>query len=50
MSVTIGGALQLAWLAQACWASHVRLKIKRPTINADVKRLLKSGVKIDKAR
>jgi putative peptidoglycan lipid II flippase len=41
MSVTIGGALQLAWLAQACWASHVRLKVKRPTINADVKRLLK---------
>lgn len=41
MSVTIGGALQLAWLAQACWASHVLLKVKRPTINADVKRLLK---------
>jgi putative peptidoglycan lipid II flippase len=41
MSVTIGGALQLAWLAQACWASHVRLRVKRPTINADVKRLLK---------
>ena len=41
ISVTIGGALQLAWLAQACWASHVRLKLKRPTINQDVKRLLK---------
>ena len=41
MSVTIGGALQLAWLAQACWASHVQLKVKRPTINADVRRLLK---------
>ena len=41
MSVTIGGALQLAWLAQACWASHVRLKLKRPTINADVKRLMR---------
>ena len=39
--MTIGGALQLAWLAQACWASHVRLKIRRPRINADVKRLLK---------
>jgi len=39
--VTIGGALQLAWLAQACWASHVRLKLKRPSINEDVKRLLK---------
>jgi putative peptidoglycan lipid II flippase len=41
ISVTIGGVLQLAWLAQACWASHVRLKLKRPTINQDVKRLLK---------
>ena len=41
ISVTIGGALQLAWLAQACWASHVRLKLKRPSINEDVKRLLK---------
>ena len=41
ISVTIGGALQLAWLAQACWASHVRLKLKRPNINEDVKRLLK---------
>ncbi len=41
MSVTIGGALQLAWLAHACWSSHVRLKLKRPTINEDVKRLIK---------
>jgi putative peptidoglycan lipid II flippase len=41
MSVTFGGALQLAWLAQACWATHVKLKLKRPTINADVKRLLR---------
>lgn len=41
ISVTVGGALQLAWLLQACWASNVRLKIKRPTINDDVKRLMK---------
>ena len=41
ISVTIGGALQLAWLAQACWASHVRLKLQRPRNNEDVKRLLK---------
>ena len=41
ISVTVGGALQLAWLLQACWASHVRLKIKRPTINEDVKRLMR---------
>jgi putative peptidoglycan lipid II flippase len=41
IAVTIGGVLQLAWLAQSCWANHVRLKIRRPRINADVKRLLK---------
>jgi putative peptidoglycan lipid II flippase len=41
ISVTVGGALQLAWLAQACWNNHVRLRIKWPTINADVRRLLK---------
>ncbi|HYX46964.1 MAG TPA: murein biosynthesis integral membrane protein MurJ [Sphingomicrobium sp.] len=41
ISVTIGGVLQLAWLLQACWASHVRLKVRWPTINEDVKRLLK---------
>ena len=41
MSVTIGGALQLVWLLQACWASHVRLRLKRPAINQDVKRLMK---------
>lgn len=41
ISVTVGGALQLAWLAQSCWSNHLRLRIKSPTINADVKRLLK---------
>jgi putative peptidoglycan lipid II flippase len=41
ISVTIGGALQLLWLIQACWASHVRLKTKRPTLNVDVKRLMR---------
>jgi len=41
ISVSVGGALQLLWLLQACWSNHVRLKIKRPTINADVKRLMK---------
>ena len=41
ISVTVGGALQLAWLAQSCWANHVRLKLKWPTFNADVKRLLR---------
>ncbi len=41
ISVTVGGVLQLVWIAQACWANHVRLKLKRPTINADVRRLMK---------
>jgi putative peptidoglycan lipid II flippase len=41
ISVTVGGALQLAWLVQACWSNHVRLKLKRPSINEDVKRLMK---------
>jgi putative peptidoglycan lipid II flippase len=41
ISVTVGGALQLAWLAQSCWANHVRLRLKWPTFNADVKRLLR---------
>jgi putative peptidoglycan lipid II flippase len=41
MAVTIGGVLQLAWLAQACWATHIRLRIKRPRFTPDVKRLLK---------
>ena len=41
ISVTIGGALQLLWLMQSCWANHVRLKIKRPTLNEDVKRLMR---------
>src|SRR5437763_2736438 len=41
ISATVGGALQLAWLSHSCWANHVRLKLKRPSINADVKRLLK---------
>jgi putative peptidoglycan lipid II flippase len=41
ISVTVGGILQLAWLAQSCWANHVRLKLKRPSINADVKRLMR---------
>ncbi len=41
ISVTVGGALQLVCDRTACWANHVRLKLKRPTINADVRRLMK---------
>jgi putative peptidoglycan lipid II flippase len=41
IAVTVGGALQLAWLLQACWTNGVRFKIKMPRLNADVKRLMK---------
>lgn len=41
IAVTVGGALQLVWLVQACWASDIHLRIKLPRINADVKRLMK---------
>ncbi|HEX5259719.1 MAG TPA: murein biosynthesis integral membrane protein MurJ [Sphingomicrobium sp.] len=41
IAVTIGGALQLVWLVQACWASGIHFRIKMPRINADVKRLMK---------
>jgi putative peptidoglycan lipid II flippase len=41
IAVTVGGALQLAWLVQACWTNGIRFKIKMPRLNADVKRLMK---------
>jgi putative peptidoglycan lipid II flippase len=41
IAVTIGGALQLAWLLQACWRNGIRFRIKMPNLNADVKRLMK---------
>lgn len=41
IAVTIGGALQLIWLVQACWTSGIHFTIKLPKINADVKRLMK---------
>jgi putative peptidoglycan lipid II flippase len=41
MAVTIGGALQLAWLVQACWGSGIHLRIRLPRLTPDVKRLMK---------
>ena len=41
IAVSVAGLLQLAWLWWACRRAGVRLRIKRPTINDDVKRLMK---------
>jgi putative peptidoglycan lipid II flippase len=41
IAVTVGGALQLAWLIQACWTNGIQFRIKRPKLNPDVKRLMK---------
>jgi putative peptidoglycan lipid II flippase len=41
ISVTVGGVLQLGWLMLACKQSGVRLAIKRPRIDDDVRQLLK---------
>lgn len=41
IAVTVGGALQLAWLVQACWANGIHFKIKMPQLNPDVKRLMR---------
>ncbi len=41
ISVTVGGVLQLGWLMLACRQSGVRLAIKRPRMDDDVRKLLK---------
>jgi putative peptidoglycan lipid II flippase len=41
IAVTVGGALQLAWLAQACWTNGIHFKFKMPRLSPDVKRLMK---------
>jgi len=41
ISVTVGGVLQLGWLMLACKQSGVRLAIKRPRLDDDVRQLLK---------
>lgn len=40
VAVTVSGALQLIWLVQACRANGVRLRLRRPQLNPDVRRLL----------
>lgn len=40
-AVTASGLLQLLWLIWACRRAGVSLKLQRPRLNADVKRLLK---------
>lgn len=40
IAVTVSGALQLIWLALACRASGVKLRIRAPRLTPDVKRLL----------
>jgi putative peptidoglycan lipid II flippase len=41
ISVTVGGVLQLGWLMLACRQVGVRLAIRRPRIDDDVRQLLK---------
>lgn len=40
IGVSVSGALQLAWLAWACQRNGVRLKLRWPRLNPEVKRLL----------
>jgi putative peptidoglycan lipid II flippase len=40
IAVTVSGALQLLWLIYACRASGVKLRLKRPQLNPDVKKLM----------
>ncbi|WP_408591735.1 murein biosynthesis integral membrane protein MurJ [Novosphingobium sp.] len=40
IAVSVSGALQLLWLALACRRNGVSLKLRRPRLNPDVKRLL----------
>jgi putative peptidoglycan lipid II flippase len=41
ISIPVGGALQLGWLMLACRQAGVSLKLRRPRLDDDVKRLLK---------
>ena len=41
ISVTIGGALQLAWLVAACRRAGVRLRLGLPRVDDDMRRLFK---------
>jgi putative peptidoglycan lipid II flippase len=41
IGVTVSGALQLLWLWYSCRANGISLKLRRPRLTPDVKRLLK---------
>jgi putative peptidoglycan lipid II flippase len=41
IAVTVAGAVQLAWLWWACKRAGISLRIKRPRLNPDIRRLLK---------
>ncbi|MCP1468361.1 putative peptidoglycan lipid II flippase [Sphingobium sp. OAS761] len=41
MSVTVGGALQLLWLVLACRGAGVKLRLRRPRFDGDVRELLR---------
>lgn len=41
IGVSVSGALQLLWLAWACRKNGVRLRLRRPRLSPEVKRLLK---------
>jgi putative peptidoglycan lipid II flippase len=40
IAVTVSGVLQLLWLIMACRQAGIRLKIRRPRLSPDVKKLL----------
>ena len=40
LAVSVSGAVQLAWLAHACWRNGVSLRPRWPALTPDVKRLM----------
>jgi putative peptidoglycan lipid II flippase len=41
IAVTVGGVMQLAWLAWACRRAGVSMRLQRPRLDDDVRRLMK---------
>ena len=41
IAVSVSGLLQLLWLGFACWQNGVSLRLRRPRLSPEVKRLLK---------
>ena len=40
IAVSVSGALQLAWLGWACWSNGISLRLRLPSLNPDVRRLM----------